>query len=216
MTSEQARSLAAQGLVDIVRVGAVVTKDVAGRVTKSLETTVSKSDNAKRRVTVVASTEFVDRASDVIVQAGWRLDAYRRDGVVMLAHRYDRLPIGRCTAIAVKNGKLLADIEFAAEDVSADADAAWRLVEAEILKSVSVGFKPIRSELRKDGSGFTYLEQDLLELSWVAVPACRDALIVELATSRGAKVDQKRRELNLARSAPRLSAARATLTRMRT
>ena len=71
-------------------------------------------------MTFVISTDEVDRHGDIIVADGWRLDAYRRNPVVLWAHDYRRPVVGRTLALwpeaaADEPGvhRLLARIRFA-------------------------------------------------------------------------------------------------------
>jgi len=45
-------------------------------------------------ITIVASTSGRDRDGDRVKTAGWRLDAFRRNPVLLWAHDHKSLPIG--------------------------------------------------------------------------------------------------------------------------
>jgi hypothetical protein len=115
----------------------------------------------------VASTEGLARDGKVLTLANWRLENYRRNPVVMFAHRYDQPPIGRA-AVNVDYGRraLLADVTFD------DADDFARRVESKyrrgFLHAVSVGW-----DERQEGGQTVY---DLLDISAVPVPADPAAL----------------------------------------
>ena len=131
-----------------------------------------------REAAFVLSTDEVDRHGDVVSADGWRLEAYRHNPVLLWAHDYRRPAIGRAVAVWTEPHRLLATIEFAP---SAFAQEVAALYEYGFQWGVSVGFRPIRWEERRDPRtgaflGLRYLEQELLEVSAVPVPANRHAL----------------------------------------
>lgn len=162
-------------------------------------------DQKTRRATFIFSDAGVDRMGDIIRAAGWRLAAYRRNPVALWAHDDKSLPIGRTVDVGVQQDRLVGVIEFAARDVSDFADRAFRMVCAGILSTVSVGFAPIRFALSESPTrryGIDFLEQELLEISLVAVPANSRALIVGAAlqdADQQAKAARRRRQLQLMR-----------------
>ena len=129
-------------------------------------------------VTFVLSTDEVDRHGDVVSADGWRLEAYRENPVLLWAHDYRQPAIGRAVAVWTEPHRLLAKMEFAP---GAFAQEVAALYEFGFQWGVSVGFRPIRWEERRNPNtgaflGLRYLEQELLEVSAVPVPANRHAL----------------------------------------
>ena len=141
-----------------------------------------KEDHAGAPMTFVISSEEVDRHGDVVLSQGWRLQAYLQNPVFLWAHDY-RLPvIGRALAVWPEPGQLLARLEFAPTAFASQVAALYR---GGYQQGVSVGFRPLRYEERRDGItgaflGIRFLEQELLEVSAVPVPANRRALRREL------------------------------------
>ena len=127
----------------------------------------------------VASTGEVDRHGDTVAPEGWRLAGYRENPVMLWAHDY-RLPaIGRADAVWSDGRALLARLEFAPTEFAGQVE---RLYRQGYQRGVSVGFRPLRFEERRDpvnGAflGIRFLEQGLLEISAVPVPANGDALL---------------------------------------
>ena len=129
-------------------------------------------------VTFVLSTDDVDRHGDVVSADGWRLEAYLRNPVLLWAHDYRHPAIGRALSVWTEPHRLLASVEFAPGGFAQEVAA---LYEDGFQWGVSVGFRPIRWEERRhprSGTllGLRYLEQELLEVSAVPVPANRSAL----------------------------------------
>ena len=129
-------------------------------------------------ITFVLSTDDVDRHGDVIAADGWVLDSYRENPVLLWAHDYRKPAIGRAAKTWVEPHRLLAKMEFAPTDFAQEVATLYR---SGFQWGVSVGFKPLRYEERKDDKtgaflGLRFLEQELLEVSAVPVPANRSAL----------------------------------------
>jgi len=130
-------------------------------------------------LTFVASTGAVDRHGDTVAPEGWRLDAYRENPVVLWAHDYRRPAIGRAQSVWRDGGALLARLEFADTEFAREVEGLYR---QGYQQGVSVGFRPLRFEERRDTRtgaflGIRFLEQELLEISAVPVPANRGALM---------------------------------------
>lgn len=129
-------------------------------------------------MTFVVSSEEPDRHGDIVTAAGWDLAAYRQNPVLLWAHDYTRPVIGRAAAVWPEPGLLLARMEFAPTDFAREVAA---LYHSGYQQGVSVGFKPLRyTERRHEPTGallgIHFLEQELLEISAVPVPANRQAL----------------------------------------
>ena len=138
-----------------------------------------KGIGAGETLTFVASTGAVDRHGDTVAPEGWRLDAYRENPVVLWAHDYRRPAIGRAQSVWRDGGALLARLEFAGTEFAREVEGLYR---QGYQQGVSVGFRPLHFEERRDARtgaflGIRFLEQELLEISAVPVPANRGALL---------------------------------------
>jgi hypothetical protein len=151
----------------------------------------------------VASTATLDRYREIIEPAGWRLDSYRSNPVFQNAHNYGDIlfTLGKALTTEVRsvNGAqaLCQRIQFATE-VNPVARIAYGLYKGGFLNAVSVGFIPLRWEDGGTNSASAqsgpaprrrYLEQELLEVSAVAIPANPDALALGLKSGAVAKSD---------------------------
>jgi len=140
-----------------------------------------------------SSDQTLDRYQEVITVAGWKLDNYRKNPVVQNAHSYGSLAdtIGKSLITEIRNDAppstpcLFQRVQFAVEE-NPLAKVAYGLYKGGFLKAVSVGFIPLRWENGNADSGYRrkYLEQELLEVSAVSIPANPNALI--LAVKAGA------------------------------
>jgi hypothetical protein len=148
----------------------------------------------------VASTATLDRYHEIIEPAGWRLDSYRRNPVFQNAHNYGDVlfTLGKALLTEVRTvsgGEALCQrIQFATE-VNPVARIAYGLYKGGFLNAVSVGFIPLRWEDGGTGAAGApaarrrYLEQELLEVSAVAIPANPDALALGLKSGAVTKGD---------------------------
>ncbi len=135
-----------------------------------------------RRVETIASTGALDRENDRILPTAWRLDAYRRNPVVLANHDYTALPVARSISVGVRAGKLVTVDEFPPLGVYGFADTLYGLVKAGFVNSKSVGFRPLKWRPNDEG-GRDYTDVELLEHSFVTVGCNPEALIV--ARSKG-------------------------------
>ena len=131
----------------------------------------------------ISSDETIDRYDEIVSASGWRLTNYLRNPVFQNAHQYGDIlfTLGRALITEVRSvsGRfaLFQRIQFATE-ANPVAKIAYGLYKGQFLKAVSVGFVPIRWE---DGTAKTdyrrkFLEQELLEVSAVSIPANPNAL----------------------------------------
>lgn len=133
-----------------------------------------------RQVRVICSTESVDRMGDIIVQSGIDLTAYKKNPVVLWGHNPDS-PIARAVDIGLSGGKLQATVEFPEESKDAEADRYYGKIKAGLVNAASVGFVPTEWEAidpKEPWGGAKFTKSELLEFSFVSIPANKDCLIV--------------------------------------
>lgn len=129
---------------------------------------VTKSENGTYKV--LASTSAIDRAGDSIDQSGWDLGNFKKNPVMPWAHDYSALPVAKVTSIEVTDKGLEAEFEFAPAEGNPMAQQIKVLYDEGYLNAVSVGFIP------KKRNGNVITEAELLEISFVPVPANQEAL----------------------------------------
>lgn len=128
----------------------------------------------------VLSDETPDRMGDVISAEGFELTSFKKNPIALFNHLAS-FPIGKWTNLRVEHGALRGHLQLAPEGTSDRIDEIRRLIEADILKAVSVGFRPIQSQPRRVGEkvvGEHFLRQELVETSLVSVPANPNALAI--------------------------------------
>jgi len=136
----------------------------------------------ERTVSAIISLDTPDRDSDTIAVDGWQLANYKRNPVVMWGHDYSEPPIARATSVDVVGGSLRAGVEFPPPGISARADEICGLVKAGFVSATSVGFRPMPGCAKaNDRGGTDFTGQELLEFSFVAIPAHPAALVTQRA-----------------------------------
>lgn len=127
----------------------------------------------------VASDETLDRYNEIIKSDGWQLDNFKKNPVIVDCHDYSSIAkiIGRSPTVGVIDGKLVNRVEFATANPL--GNLCWKMAKAGFIRSESVGFIPLEwTNGNKVGEpDRTYLQQELLEISLVVVPANPSATI---------------------------------------
>jgi len=141
----------------------------------------------KRQVKVVCSTGEIDRAGEIVDQAGIDVTAFRRNPVCLWNHDANQ-PIASAVDIGVIGGTLHATCQFPETGISAKADEVYGLIRAGIVNAVSIGFKPLRTAPMdkadpKHGPK-RYISCELMELSFTPVPCNSSALITGRSARR--------------------------------
>ena len=143
-------------------------------------------------LTMKASDATLDRYDEVIEAAGWKLDSYLRNPVIQNSHQSDDIlhTLGKAEKTWIEGGALMQVWRFASA-ANPLAKVARDLYRGGFLNASSVGFIPIRWEHGNDKSDWRrkFLEQELLEVSAVAIPANPNALALGLKAGAVDKSD---------------------------
>ncbi len=140
--------------------------------------TVRKTVAERSGYDFVLSDETTDRMGDVVKADGWVLANFKKNPIALFGHN-SSFPIGTWSNLRVEGGKLVGHLVLASRGTSARIDELLSLIEQGILRAVSVGFIPLKSEPIDDKrpyDGLRFLKQELLECSLVSVPANPAAL----------------------------------------
>lgn len=146
---------------------------------------INKVDKKNGTFEVIASTGDVDRDGEIIEPKGWELKNYLKNPVILWAHNYNALPIGTATHIEGTDKGLIIKGKFASKEANPLAQQVRKLFEEGIQKAVSVGFMPLERSA-EDETIITRAE--LLELSFVPVPANPNALALAMAKGFSAEL----------------------------
>lgn len=132
---------------------------------------------SERTLSFVITTGSVDREKDTIAPDGWAVDNFLKNPVVLWAHDYRQLPVGRATTLGRTETGLRSTAQFVERDLSPFADTVYQLLLQGYLRSTSVGFAPTKWVFNEDRHGVDFMAQELLEYSIVPVPANPEALM---------------------------------------
>ena len=150
----------------------------APRVYKTFVADEIRAEGEGRTIRFRITTDAVDRERDVLSPAGWKLDHYLKNPVVLWAHDYRQPPLARAREIVSTEHGLSALAEFPPKGVYPFADTIHDLLRGGFLNAASVGFNPTKPPVyNEERKGFDYAEQELLEFSVVPVPANPEALV---------------------------------------
>lgn len=148
---------------------------------------VEPLDDRTLRFTI--STAAIDRDLDRIELAGWKLDNYHRNPVVLWGHNAAMPPVGKAIELSLDDQRLAAVVRFLPAEgygkASAWADQTYKLIRDGWMSATSVGFRPLKWDFTDDPErgaddwwpGVDFHEQELVEFSIVTVPANPEALL---------------------------------------
>ena len=134
------------------------------------------------RVSAVISTGDIARDDAIIDPAGWDFSNYDRNPVILWMHDDRRMPFARTVEKVAGKKELVARAEFDLDDPF--GAEVFRKIQAGYINATSVRWLPKRTEFITIGEGkeahqvLVFREQELLEWSFVTVPADPKALIM--------------------------------------
>jgi HK97 family phage prohead protease len=160
----------------------------------SMPVEIKGIDKENYMLTMVASTQDVDRHGDTVIQSGWDIKPYSKNPVILDSHRYGSATevIARAISTRIegkgKRAKLIQEWKFAVNE-NPKAKIIFDLYAGGFLHASSVGFIPRKFAEKADGSRdwFVIEEAELLEVSAVSVPANAYAT----AKAKGIQVDDE-------------------------
>ena len=139
----------------------------------------------ERALSVVITTNDVDRSGDIVEPKGAKLTNFKKNPVVLMAHDYQGLPIGKAADLTKNDTGITAKVIFPEEGTYPLADTVFNLYKQGFMKAWSIGFIPIKSEDITDDEdkdskivsyGKRFKTWELLEFSACSVPANPNAL----------------------------------------
>ena len=156
-------------------------------------------DEGTTKAIVIASTDSPDRYGDIVDQGTWQLDRYRANPVLLQDHSYTVDSIVGKAEVQLSPAGLVAELTFDDSDDNPAGRRAAGLFARGMLNAVSVGFTPSeaipRSSFPADdpryaARGNYYKNNELLEISTVAIPANPDATALGRAAPESSLRDE--------------------------
>ena len=137
---------------------------------------VKALSDGKREITGIATTPEPDRVGDIVDPMGVK---FQNPLPLLWQHRHDS-PVGTVKFDKpTKSGiAFTASIPIIDEDgpLKQLVDMAWQAVKAQLVRGVSIGFRPVEYSYI-EGGGIRFSESEVYELSLVTVPANASATI---------------------------------------
>jgi HK97 family phage prohead protease len=134
---------------------------------------------AQRQVRFIASDATPDRQGDILLPEGCDLTNFRKSPTLLWQHRTDS-PVARAIEISATSRAVTCLAQFPPEGTDELADKVYGLIRSGVVNSTSVGFLPVKSTPLPRG-GQKHLAWELLEISFVSVPANPSAIITQRA-----------------------------------
>ena len=163
-----------------------------GEVVRASDPSTLNSNHPQPTLDFASSDETLDRYNEIIVASGWQLANYHQNPVFQNSHQYGDIifTLGKATITEVRGSTLFQRIQFATE-ANPIAKIAYGLYRGKFLNAVSVGFAPLRWENGTEKTAYRrkYLEQELLEVSAVGIPANPNALALGVKSGAIEKSD---------------------------
>lgn len=129
---------------------------------------VKKFGNGK---SVVFSDFTLDRVGEQLRPEGVDLTNFKKYAPMLIGHNYGSLPIGKWVNTRVENAQIIGDPFFAKTERAKEVE---QLIADDCAPAVSVGLQVI--ERNKENNNIID-KWELMEVSWVAVPANPNALM---------------------------------------
>jgi HK97 family phage major capsid protein/HK97 family phage prohead protease len=139
---------------------------------------IKSLDPDRRTFTGIASTPALDRQGHILDPAGITFT----NPVPLLLHHDQKSPVGWVTLRAAADG-IYFDAVVSSHDeggrLKDRLDEAWHSVKAGVIKTMSVGWRPIGDAVERLHAGATkFLRSEIFEVSMVSIPANPQAVIL--------------------------------------
>jgi hypothetical protein len=169
LEAEDFKKQAKAGKVDA---DALVRKGAATQVIKD-------ADPGSLQLTFKISDPTVDRDNDTIAVEGWQLNNFAKSGSMLWAHDPCQPPVAGPRATWTEGGAVWSKAEFLPRDVSPFSYMVYQMYTLDVLRGVSVGFRPLQYTFNEERGGYAidFVAQELLEFSATPVPSNPNAIL---------------------------------------
>ena len=113
---------------------------------KTYEAEIKETAEGERALDVTITTNDIDRDGDIVEPKGAKLANYRKNPVVLMAHDYKGLPIGKAKDLKKVDNGITAKVIFPEEGTYPLADTVYSMYKQKFMKAWSIGFIPIKTE----------------------------------------------------------------------
>jgi len=139
---------------------------------------IKSLDPDRRTFAGIASTPALDRQGHILDPAGVTFT----NPVPLLLHHDQKQPVGWVTLRAAADGIYFDAVVSSSDEggrLKDRLDEAWHSVKAGVIKTMSVGWRPIGDAVERLHAGATkFLKSEIFEVSMVSIPANPQAVIL--------------------------------------
>lgn len=147
---------------------------------------LTSTEVSENRTRVIASTNQLARDGHIVEPAGLKTDNFLRTGSILFDHD-PKTPVASPVSATINaEGFLEVEVEWPPFGTCAESDRIRGLVKSGVIRAASIGFEPLESEPlnpSRPRGGQHITSAELLELSFVAVPADTGAAVTQRAGS---------------------------------
>ncbi|MES5486555.1 HK97 family phage prohead protease [Bradyrhizobium sp. INPA03-11B] len=137
-----------------------------------------------RLVSATLTTQSSDRVGDIVRPRGLVNKAdFLKTGTVIAFHDQS-MPVAQPTAISIFADRIEGEAQFPPSGTSQNADEIYGLIKNRVINNVSIGFRVLESS-PISGGGLDITKWELLEWSFVSVPANAEAVITARSLKAG-------------------------------
>lgn len=151
------------------------------RINRLFDINIKSVDEDKRQVTFCFSDNSKDRYGEIVDQASWDVKSYKANPIILWGHDSSNPEnvIGQGVDLQLDQaGKSFITAQFDDAETNPKADLIFRQLVKKTLRCVSAGFIPHSLEWDEDTP--ILKDNELLEVSVVAIPANRNAVALSL------------------------------------
>lgn len=158
--------------------------ELAQKLQDSLKNVEAKTIKGSGTFKVVATTSTIDRDGESILVEGWDFANYLKNPIILACHNYWDMKaiIGATTNIKIEGQSVVVEGVFADTE---EGQYARKLYDDGMLNTVSVGF------IIKERMANVITKAELLEISFVPVPANPEAERVERSIKAGKEFEKR-------------------------
>ena len=172
-----------RGVVPLRSIGKVTRSMKANEKVRAVAHVRLAEGDADDITKVIASTNEIARDGWVVEPAGLKTANFLKSAAICFNHDYEHPVATPVSAALIDNGdKLEISIKWPPPGTSPKSDEVRSLVKAGVIRAVSIGFMPLEMEPldpKEPWGGQRVMSADLLETSFVAVPADTGAVVTQ-------------------------------------
>lgn len=141
----------------------------------------------------IGTSEVKDRDGEILVIDGMDFKNFKKNPIVLFSHQSRELPVGKVVKVEKDVNKKIVYFDIYFAKANPFSETLLQLVDEEILKSTSLGFRVTDWEYDEKQQAFMLTKSEIFEISIVPVPANQDAVLqkeMEEMTTKDMSIDE--------------------------